>query len=250
MHPSFEGKVLGHIAVNYHRCETCASLILPSPHWLEEAYSKTIIPDPDQGSLNRSMFVHRCIRRLRATRVRLLPRQFRSLDVGCGKGLLLRLLLDEGMDAWAYDPYPKSIYAEDRILSEFPSGGGFDLVTLIEVLEHTLDPVDTLARFRTSLAPSGLILASTELFDESIHGKNWHYLAPEHGQHITLFSRQGLQIACDKAGLDWLETLSWGKVPFLHILAPKGTPISPWAAWLLKRRHRLGESRFCKDRRV
>lgn len=248
--PRFSGRLLGHVEVSYHQCSDCQSLILPSPHWLDEAYGKVIIPDPDQGSLARTLFMHRCIRRLRARGVRLVPRRGRSLDVGCGKGLLLRLLLDDGWEAQGYDPYPQAMFAQERLLAEMPSDPTFDLVTLVEVLEHTLDPVETLQRLKRCLAPRGLLLVSTELYDPAHHGSDWVYLAPEHGQHITLFSQQGLRMVTEKAGLDWLGSLAWGSQPFLHIFTPAGTRPSAFALWLLNWRHRHGERRFGKDRKV
>lgn len=248
--PCFNGHLLDHVEVTYHRCAGCQSLLLPSPHWLDEAYGKVIVPDPDQGSLARTLFLHRCIRRLRARGVRLLPRRGRSLDVGCGKGLLLRLLLDDGWEAEGYDPYPQAVFAQDHLLSEMPAEPTFDLVSLVEVLEHTLDPVETLLRLKRCLAPKGFLLVSTELYDPTRHGPDWVYLAPEHGQHITLFSRQGLRSAATRAGLDWLGSLDWGGQPFLHLLAPVGTRPSTFTLWLLNWRHGRGEHRHGKDRKV
>jgi hypothetical protein len=247
LQPAFEGTVLDTVPVQYARCTACDSLLVPSPTWLEEAYSRRIVPDPDYGALSRTLFIHRCLRRLRSKSIALLLRGSRTLDIGTGRGLLLRLLLDDGHDAWGFDPYPHSAFAEDRIQTVLPDGP-FAAITAIEVIEHTLDPVDFLKSLCARLAPEGFVALSTELYDSTVHGPDWLYLAPEHGQHITLFSRTGLQRAARAAGLKWILSLDWGGKPFFHLLVPSTARLSAFQLWKLQRRHRAGERRHAKDR--
>jgi SAM-dependent methyltransferase len=246
LRPAFQGTVLDSIPVQYALCEGCRSLLLPSPTWLAESYSRKFSPDPDHGALMRTLFVHRCLRRLRARPIRLLPKRSRTLDIGTGHGLLLRMLLDDGHDAWGYDPYPHAIFAEDRIGTSLPEGP-FTAVTAIEVIEHTLDPVDFLKSLRARLAPDGFLALSTELFDAARHGPDWVYLAPIHGQHITLFSREGLQHAARAAGFAWIGSLDWNGQPFFHLLVPSEARVSALRLWTLRHRHHRGERRHSKD---
>lgn len=247
--PAFQGVVLDHFTADYHRCSSCASLVVPEPNWLAEAYSRNLVPDPDFGALKRSLFVHRSIRRLRSWPIGLLRRKARTLDIGTGRGMLLRLLLDDGHDAWGFDPYPHSVFAEDRIATVLPEGP-FSLITAIEVIEHTLDPVPFLQSLRSRLANDGLVVVSTELFHPGIHGPSWHYLAPEHGQHITLFSAPGLHAAARAAGLAWVGSLAWYGQPFLHLLLPAEAPIPALRLWVLRQRSRAGERRYKRDHRA
>lgn len=249
LEPAFPGQVLGYIPVIFHHCNNCGSLLLPSPHWLEEAYAKSIVPNPDQGSLARTLFVHRCIRRLRSRPIQVLPKHFRSLDVGAGRGFLLRLLLDEGQDSFGYDPHPIPVLAEHRVFSEFPPGT-FQLLTAIEMLEHTLDPIASLSQMRDALASNGILLLSTELYVQGQHGPDWYYLAPEHGQHITIFSRKGLMLAAGKAGLRWVTSFAWSGRPFLHLLVREEVRYSPLSSWILQWRHQKGEKRIRRDQHV
>jgi SAM-dependent methyltransferase len=247
---AWPGRLLGHVDVTYALCEDCGSLSLPEPDWLDESYSKVIIPDPDFGSLARTLFVHRCIRRLRASSAGVIPRRCRTLDFGSGKGFLIRLLLDEAKDAWGFDPYPQAIFAQDRIFTALPDGP-FDLITAIEVLEHATDPVGILRSLRERLAPDGTLLLSTELFDAEIHGADWHYLAPEHGQHITFYSREGLRRVAQAADLAWIGSMRYNRIDFLHVLLPNGRRVpSRWTWWRLRLRHRLREKRLRRDRNV
>lgn len=242
---AFTGTLLGDVDVTYCVCAQCHSLILPQPHWLERAYAPLAVVDPDCGLLRRTLFVHATLRRMRS--VGLLPLPCRSLDHGAGKGILVRLLLDSGFDAWGYEPIAVPLFAEERIARDMPAGP-FDLITSIEVAEHLLDPVETLSRLRTVLAERGVLLLSTELFDEHRHGADWHYLAQAHGQHITLFSRDGLRVAAEKAGLRWVDSLRWGGADFLHLLVHERCRPAPWRLWWLRLRQSRGKWRARRDR--
>jgi hypothetical protein len=150
----------------------------------------------------------------------------KTLDFGAGKGVLLDRLLKQGFDAWGHDPYPHPEHARDHVSSEMPASR-FPLITCIEVLEHTLDPKGTLGRLRDALDSGGVILLSTEFFDETKHGSNWWYLVPEHGQHVTIFSHNGFLHCVEAAGLYWQGTIQLNGRPFLHVLSREKSIIEP-----------------------
>ena len=242
---AFRAAVLADVEATYCICTDCRSLIVPTPHWLSRSYATEQHPDPDFGMLRRCLFVHRLLRRMRF--VGLLPKRCRSLDYGAGKGILVRLLLDHGWDAWGYDPIATPLFAEDRILTEL-GPGPFDLITMIEVIEHLRDPVETLERLRSLLAPGGLLVLSTELFNRAIHSRSWHYLAPEHGQHITMLSRKGLRTAAERAGLRWVLSLRFFDIRFLHLLMHRNQQLPRRKLLRLYSRQRRRESRARSDR--
>jgi hypothetical protein len=245
--PTFEAVILQDLRVTYERCGSCGSLMLLNPHWLGRAYAKVIVPNPDFGALRRTLFVHRFLRRLRGAG--LLPRSYRSLDFGSGLGMLVRLQRDHEVDAWGYDVYATPKFAETYCGNELPNGK-FDLVTCVEVLEHTTNPVDVLKSFRSRMNDDGLVAVSTELVDGQADPKSWHYLALEHGQHITLFSRAGLSAAADAAGFEWVRSVALDGVPFLHLLAPKGARPSWWKVLRLCLQQWVGEFNQRSDHRI
>jgi hypothetical protein len=245
--PAFEAVVLDEVTVNYERCETCGSLMLLNPHWLDRAYSKVIIPDPDTGALRRTMFVNRFLRRLRGAGI--LPPQHRSLDYGAGIGMLVRLERDRGIEAWGYDLYSTPKFAELFCGRKIPSGK-FELITCIEVLEHTTNPVELLTSFRSMLKDDGVMVVSTEFVDLQPDPTSWHYLAKDHGQHITLFSQRGLDTALGAAGLNRVQTWPFENVPLLHLVVPKEAPLTAWKLSRLRLQHWIGEANYSSDRRV
>jgi len=238
--PSFRGTVLGTVPVTYYLCQVCRSLIVPHPSWLDQAYGALPGPDPDVGALTRTLFVLNTLRRMRGAGI--VPRPCKALDYGAGKGVLVRLLLDRGFDAWGYEPIATPLYAEDRIGRERPEGR-FDLICCIEVAEHLLDPVDTFQWIGKALAPRGVLALSTELFDERRHDHRWHYLVPAHGQHVTLYSREGLRRAAAPAGLTWGHSLRFLGMDFLHLMTRRETGIPSRRWWHLRLLQRLGRWR-------
>jgi SAM-dependent methyltransferase len=214
---AFEVEVLGDTKATYHQCAQCHSMMVLDPDWLERSYATTLYPDPDSGALRRTLYVNRFIRRMRASG--LLPRRYRSLDYGSGLGMLVALQLDRQAKAFGFDRYATPRFAQLVCGNTLPDGP-FDLITAVEVAEHLTNPVEVLTNLRERLAPNGVVMLSTELYQRERwpDPSKWHYLALEHGQHIMLFTLAGLKRAAAAAGLRHVRTFYWGRTPFLHLL--------------------------------
>ena len=96
-----------------------------------------------------------------------------ALDVGCGAGLLAEPLARLGANVTAIDPAAELIAAardhaagqglaiDYRVSAVEDLTGTFDLITSMEVIEHTADPQQFLNGLVRRLAPNGLLILST-----------------------------------------------------------------------------------------
>jgi 2-polyprenyl-6-hydroxyphenyl methylase/3-demethylubiquinone-9 3-methyltransferase len=96
-----------------------------------------------------------------------------ALDVGCGAGLLAEPLARLGAKVTAVDAAPELIDAarahaagqaleiDYRAAAVEQVEGQFDLVTLMEVIEHVADPAAFVKALAARLAPNGLLILST-----------------------------------------------------------------------------------------
>ena len=96
-----------------------------------------------------------------------------ALDVGCGAGLLAEPLARLGASVTAIDPAGELIAAarhhatgqgleiDYRVAAVETIEGTFDLITAMEVIEHTADPQQFLNSLAQRLAPDGLMILST-----------------------------------------------------------------------------------------
>ncbi|HEX6409753.1 MAG TPA: bifunctional 2-polyprenyl-6-hydroxyphenol methylase/3-demethylubiquinol 3-O-methyltransferase UbiG [Sphingomicrobium sp.] len=96
-----------------------------------------------------------------------------ALDVGCGAGLLAEPLARLGAQVTAIDPAAELIVAardhaagqglaiDYRVSAVEDLTGEFDLITSMEVIEHTADPQQFLNDLAKRLAPNGLLILST-----------------------------------------------------------------------------------------
>jgi len=96
-----------------------------------------------------------------------------ALDVGCGAGLLAEPLARLGAKVTAIDPAAELIEAarehaagqgleiDYRVSAIEKLEGTFDLITSMEVIEHTADPQQFLNDLAKRLVPNGLLIIST-----------------------------------------------------------------------------------------
>lgn len=129
----------------------------------------------------------------------------RWLDFGCGTGGLVRHLRENASCAafghelgWAAAQLTIPQLDEEGLAA---AAGTFDVVTAIEVIEHTIEPVRLLRRLRELLRPGGLLFLTTgnaEPYRERL--SRWRYVVPE--IHISFFEPKTLALALEQAGFD------------------------------------------------
>jgi SAM-dependent methyltransferase len=103
-----------------------------------------------------------------------LPRAGRHLDVGCGHGAIVHLMLERGLDAHGFDASPWMIdqarnavdgmadrFAVGDAASGIPFEGQFEVISCLEVVEHLEQPDRALKLMRSRLNPGGRLILTT-----------------------------------------------------------------------------------------
>lgn len=138
----------------------------------------------------------------------------RILDFGCGAGLLSSNLITNGFEVTSFDigetnkKYAKefsNISVQD-VLDPAKYQNYFDVVAMVEVIEHLENPVETLAFVKSLLKDDGIIFITTPNYNSLqrlIQGKNWKAIVPQ--GHLIYFTERTLRTALKKSGLTLLE---------------------------------------------
>lgn len=153
--------------------------------------------------------------------------QKRLLDVGCGTGRLLLTARRYGWEVQGVEPSAEACEIARKglgfeaivhgTLEKLPESPEYDLITLIDVLEHVHDPVALLHQCSARLRPGGVLVVQSPNFaslERRLSGKYWYVLMLP--THLSHFTRQHLSQAGEMAGL---ELIRFGgvKVSFLYL---------------------------------
>jgi len=143
----------------------------------------------------------------------------RVLDAGCGSGRMLQELTDYGqVYGIELDPDAAAFAASRGIgevrvgrLEELPwESGTFDLITCLDVIEHTADDRRTLGELRRVCKPGGFLLVTVPAYQAlwSLHDVANH--------HYRRYSRRTLRVAAVEAGWKVRRMTSFNSI----LLAP------------------------------
>lgn len=143
------------------------------------------------------------------------PAGMQLLDVGCSSGALLRVAADIGFTVRGVEPAAKAAdTARGMGFDVFPGllqeagfdADSFDIVTLFEVIEHLLDPIEVVTEIARILKPGGLLVIGTGNADSwtvQALGAKWEYFdIRSHGGHISFYTPASMRLLADKTGLE------------------------------------------------
>lgn len=164
----------------------------------------------------------------------------RLLDVGAGSGILVEEAaalgyLAEGVEpsSWLCDrAKARGLRVHLGVLPVAAVGGTFDVVCLVDVLEHVTDPLALLEQASRVLAPDGRLLVVTpdvkSLAARLLGARWWHFRIA----HVGYFSARTLRDALRRAGLELVRMQRPGWYFTIEYLVERAARYLPFLRWL------------------
>lgn len=190
-------------------CRTCGFIFATDDDVrdLTSLYEHLADPEYEESQDARALQMRWLLAKAR----RMHPEARTLLDVGAGAGLLVAEARRVGLDALGIEPSralverAPSINGVELLPGVLPhpalAGRCFDLVFLVDVLEHVTDPVSLLSACASRLSTTGLLIVVTpdvgSLAARLLRHRWWHFRLA----HVGYFSRRSLAAACERAGL-------------------------------------------------
>lgn len=137
----------------------------------------------------------------------------RLLDVGAGSGILLEQAKAMGYEAEGVEPSrwlcerarQHGLTVHQGVLPHPEAHGPYDVVVVMDVVEHVADPVGLLREARQVAAAGGLVAVVTpdvrSVAARLLGRRWWHYRVA----HVGYFHKKTLRLAGEKAGLKLLR---------------------------------------------
>ncbi len=124
---------------------------------------------------NRWLYLHhRLVTDAFVDYVSALPTDLRVLDAGCGNGFFMQLLRDLGFhdlrgvdlcDPWLDECRSKNLPVEKQAIEDLQPTDRYDLILLMDVIEHLSSPQAALERLRRCLADGGRMYINVPVCD-------------------------------------------------------------------------------------
>jgi 2-polyprenyl-3-methyl-5-hydroxy-6-metoxy-1,4-benzoquinol methylase len=183
-------------------------------YWFE--YQERDLGNPDITVRARNDLPERCVYWLRTLlRYRLPPA--RTLDVGCGHGALVMLLSRAGYDAkglelspWVVD-FARRTFGVPVLLGPLEAQslkpGSLDVITMMDVLEHLVDPMATVDAAFSALCEGGILVIQTPAAPANL---SWEEMVDANHPFLPLMKERGHLYLFNQTSLRRLLVESFG----------------------------------------
>ena len=157
------------------------------------------------------------------------------LDVGYGEGGFLGIAAKNNWNCYGTELSPQALkygnqqgwtVSKDALSDDLFPKNGFDVITMIELIEHVPNPDDFFQTAYSLLRPGGLLYITTPNI-KSINsrwlGINWSSVAPP--EHVTIWSPTGMKMALKRNNFFPKKVAAQGFNPFeilAHVRSKKG----------------------------
>jgi len=208
-----DGSSWGDADSGFLKCTHCGAVYrseMPSDSELEKMYSDYYSQSNLNGSSTHMLSNDISIQNHASYIAKIAKPNSRILDFGSGTGELVSTLSNKGFDVDGIE-YSKNAIIEAnhkygiKLKSSIDdldrSGEGYDVILVVEVIEHLCDPVKLMSSLITHLKPGGIIYLTTpNLFGlkARIHKSNW--IEAVKPFHLILFNFNVLSSVLKKSG--------------------------------------------------
>jgi SAM-dependent methyltransferase len=228
----FHHVILKGVRLNFVRCAHCETVFmdpLPNKEWLKSVYDKDFFSGSMQGgyaNYGAGADEQKRIERVRSIMQQILklnPPSGRWLDIGPGYGHLLNEAKSHGWEAIGLDVSAHVVETvETRFRIPVIQGAvdegvldhekSFEVISMIDSLEHVLDPVDTLRRVHEKLSKDGVLVVHIPALD-SVRAieKGKSFLLPV---HIFNFDSSSLKSLLEREGFK----VEFSRLDRIHVL--------------------------------
>jgi 2-polyprenyl-3-methyl-5-hydroxy-6-metoxy-1,4-benzoquinol methylase len=221
------------------KCNNCG-LVYTNPRFTYESllkiYDKTYFITEDEEKIDCPFYLNyiedkQTILKTMDLRLRKIRNFINSpgkiLDVGCATGFSLMAATNLGwasygieISKFCYDYAKKNnLNIHNGNLQNFPNNMQFDVITMWDYLEHSLNPIDDLQICYNLLKDGGYIFLSIPNIDSwsyKLYKRNW--IGFKNLEHFYFFDRGKIKNIASRAGLIYVKSYYLGKYitfPFL-----------------------------------
>lgn len=202
-----------------YRCDACGLLQCPDVNNVLAFYERLEDPEYEEGReqryLQAEQIVKVAIKALGCTS----GRGRTLLDVGAGSGILLQAAQRFEFSAVGIEPSSwlvtrakaYGLDVHEGVLPNPMLSGPFDVITLIDVIEHVSEPAKLLRAIGDLLKPGGIAIVVTpdvsSLVARILSFRWWHYRIA----HISYFNKKTLVTMTKRTGLTvrWFQRPGW-----------------------------------------
>jgi 2-polyprenyl-3-methyl-5-hydroxy-6-metoxy-1,4-benzoquinol methylase len=163
----------------------------------------------------------------------ILTRSQKVLDIGCGKGLFLDVLKEQGKETFGFEPdvnatkiLEKKGHGVCSDLSDIQDNS-FDLITMFQVLEHIENPSVLVHEIYRILKPGGYFIVETPNSVSKLASNKKFWRALEFPRHLILHSPQSVKHLLDKEAFQTKLFVRVSPTDIRETFSLKGTLKSP-----------------------
>ena len=218
---------------DFQRCSQCGCVFrerFPSSSELDEIYRQAYEEEKIHGeSTNQESGDQAALSYANFLKRNLVDSSGRVLDFGAGSGLLTALLRDRDIDAdgMEFSERARNYCLRHRgfslkaNLTDIPDGY-YQVISMIEVIEHLTDLCGTLQNMYRILAPGGiLVIATPNRYGLRARVEKGHWREAEKKFHLFLFDWMSIRFHLNQAGFVKVKRQVFGpiqKAGWKHII--------------------------------